>query len=470
MRMYKVITQFVRRRGGIWLHLPMAIAMLGAGSSSAAHAQEVPLALGEAIARALEHNPSAEAARQAEEASRAQRSQAVSRFFPQVDYIESFNRSNNPVFVFGSLLNQGRFTEENFALDQLNHPDGLNNFRSQFVVSQPIFVGGQNVLGLEGARVNVDMAAEGKRLTDMQVIFETLRTYFGVQVSAENLQVIEKAVATAQADLSRAQALYDSGMVTESDLLAIRVHLAALRQQQIRSKNAHEIMKAELNQTLGMPLDSDLRLLTPLEYRETKTRGPGLEELIAEALENQPAANLKSLEVESMRLEKKKADYRFLPSVAFNAGWESDRQSFTGEGGTNWMLGVSLQLNLFQGLGKIYGSRAAAAALRKAEAEKKQALDEVRLEVRRAFLDREAATEQVDVAREAVSQARESHRITQARYEGGLADVTDLLRSQNALLQAEAQYLGAVYAGRLAEARLELAVGTLHKESEAVKP
>jgi outer membrane protein TolC len=75
----------------------------------------------------------------------------------------------------------------------------------------------------------------------------------------------------------------------------------------------------------------------------------------------------------------------------------------------------------------------------------------------------------VSVAREAVAQARESHRITEARYEGGLANVTDLLRSQNALVRVEAGYLGAVYAGRLAEARLELATGSLHKESEAVK-
>ena len=78
--------------------------------------------------------------------------------------------------------------------------------------------------------------------------------------------------------------------------------------------------------------------------------------------------------------------------------------------------------------------------------------------------------ERVEVASTAVDQARESHRITEARYEGGLANVTDLLRSQNALLEAEARYLSAVYAGRLAEARWELAVGTLHKESEAVKP
>ncbi len=49
-----------------------------------------------------------------------------------------------------------------------------NNFRSQFVLQQPIFIGGKNFLGLDGARIGADMAHEGRKLADMQVIFETL--------------------------------------------------------------------------------------------------------------------------------------------------------------------------------------------------------------------------------------------------------------------------------------------------------
>ena len=460
-----------QRRTRVRLSLKIAVALiLVLGLPPAAGAQEIPLSLEEAVAQALERNPSALAAREAENASQALHSQAVSRFFPRVDYYESFNRSNNPVFVFGSLLNQGRFTEENFQLDSLNNPDPLNNFRSQFMLQQPIFLGGRNYLGRDGARIGVDMAAEGKKLADMHVIFETLRTYFGVQVSERNLEVIEKAVAASQEDLKRAQSLYDAGMVTEVDLLSIRVHLGALREEQIRAENDFKVMSAELSQTLGLPLESEFALLTPLEHHPREVEGPVLDELFLTALESQPAMRMKDLEVESFRLERKKANSMFLPTVAFNAGWESNRPRFTGGGDSNWLVGVTLHVNLFQSLGKFYGSKAAAAALRKAEAEKKKADDATRLEIRRAYLDREAAAERLEVAQDSVSQARESHRITEARYEGGLANVTELLRSQNAMLKAEAQYLGAIYGGRLAEARLELAVGTLHKESGAVKP
>jgi outer membrane protein TolC len=108
--------------------------------------------------------------------------------------------------------------------------------------------------------------------------------------------------------------------------------------------------------------------------------------------------------------------------------------------------------------------------MRETRAREKEIENRVRLEVRRAFLDRDAARERLGVAEQAAAQARESHRITQARYEGGLANVTELLRSHNALLQAEVRHLGAVLEARLAAAALELATGTLERDSEAIQP
>ena len=55
------------------------------------------------------------------------------------------------------------------------------------------------------------------------------------------------------------------------------------------------------------------------------------------------------------------------------------------------------------------------------------ATDAVRLEVRRAYYDLDAARQQVDVARAAIAEAQESLRINQDRYDCGLSTITDLL-------------------------------------------
>ena len=64
--------------------------------------------------------------------SAARASEARAGYLPRVDVAEAWQRGNNPVFVFGSLLSQQRFTMANFALDALNHPDPLTNYHAAF--------------------------------------------------------------------------------------------------------------------------------------------------------------------------------------------------------------------------------------------------------------------------------------------------------------------------------------------------
>lgn len=441
-------------------------AWLGPAASYA----QTPLTLEEALGLALAQNPSMEAVAAARDASEARRAEARAKLLPRVDYVESVTRSDNPVFVFGTLLTQERFGEENFAIDSLNRPDALNLFRSQLVLEQTVFDGAQNLLGLRRAGLGVDLAQEVGRRAEMDIIFETVRAYYGALVSEENLRVVQSAVDTADADLRRAQSLYDSGLVTEADLLSLRVHRASLLERRIRARNLRDLALAELNVILGEPVERSYRLLTPLEPLPDSMSSATVETWESTAIEQNPDARQKALEERMADVGRRMATYRFLPSVSVNAGWESDRVSFSGDGGTNWMVGVALRLNLFRGLGDRAGLAAAEAELRRARAERRKKESEVRLEVRRAVSDLEAAGESERVTSEAVSQARESHRITQARYEAGLADVTDLLRSQTALVEAEAGHLRAVYEGRLAAVRLELVAGTLERNAEVLRP
>ena len=62
-----------------------------------------PLSLSEAIARAKARNPDAGSAAAAEREAAERVTQARGGYFPKVDVAESWQRGNNPVFVFSSL-------------------------------------------------------------------------------------------------------------------------------------------------------------------------------------------------------------------------------------------------------------------------------------------------------------------------------------------------------------------------------
>src|SRR6187397_1363841 len=75
-----------------------------------------PLSLTEAIARARAQNPDAGTSAAAEREAAERVTQARAGYLPRVDATESWQRSNQPVFVFSSLLSQRRFTGADFAL------------------------------------------------------------------------------------------------------------------------------------------------------------------------------------------------------------------------------------------------------------------------------------------------------------------------------------------------------------------
>jgi outer membrane protein TolC len=93
----------------------------------------------------------------------------------------------------------------------------------------------------------------------------------------------------------------------------------------------------------------------------------------------------------------------------------------------------------------------------------------IRLQVRQAFLNLTTARDRVDVSRGAAGQAEESQRITQNRYEAGLATITDLLRAETQHTAAQRNFLNALFDYRLSFAALELATGELAADSAAVR-
>ncbi|MGD0778364.1 MAG: TolC family protein, partial [Candidatus Solibacter sp.] len=192
-----------------------------------------PLSLREAVRLAIRENKAIAGTAAGAQASEARITQARGGRLPKINYSESFTRSDNPVFVFSSLLTQHQFGVENFAIGPLNRPDPLNNFQSQVTVDQPIYDAGQTRNAVKAAELAQKMTGEEQRLVQMNVISQAAHAYYGAVLAAENLKAAEQAVRSAEADLKRAEAVRAAGMSTDVDVLSIRVHLAAVTEQRI---------------------------------------------------------------------------------------------------------------------------------------------------------------------------------------------------------------------------------------------
>jgi outer membrane protein len=417
-----------------------------------------PLSLSQAIARAKASNPDAGSAAAVEREAAERVAQIRGGYFPKVDVAESWQRGNNPVFVFSSLLAQRRFTAADFALDALNHPDATDNFRAAFSVEQSLFDRTTSA-SIRAASIQRDMAATGKRLVDHDLTAAVTDAFGRVLIAAATVRSTAAMVETARADRELAGNRRDAGRVTDADVLQLDVYLARTLEQQVQATSDERIARARLNQLMGEPLGRMFTMLsldlTPPEIAVDITNPAGLEE---EALKNRPEVALAMQQEQLAAATVDAAHAAFLPQVAAQGGWELNGSAWNSRS-SSWVAGAVARINLFHGLAdKARLAEAREQATRRA-LEKRKAETMTRLDVQIAIARLEAAWASEAVGRAAADQARESRRIIRDRYESGLTDAAMLLRSADAVQQADAQQIAARVNVLTATATLQRAIG-----------
>lgn len=434
------------------LIVPLALAALFAPLAASA---QPTLSVAEAIARAKARNPDAGSAAAAEQAAAERVSQARAGFFPKADLVESWQRGNNPVLVFSSLLAQRRFTAADFALDSLNHPGAIDNFRTAFSVEQTLFDRATSA-NVRAASIGRTIAATGRRLVDQDLTSAVTEAFGRVLIAAANVRSAASAVEAARADRELAGNRRDAGRVTDADVLQLDVYLARTLEQQVQAASEERIARAHLNQLMGEPLRATFSLdpaasAVAIDFDDEA----GLEE---EALKERPEVALAMQQEQLAAAAVDAARAAFLPQVAAQGAWELNGGVWNSRS-SSWVAGAVARINLFRGFADKARVAEARAQVTRRALEKTKAETSTRLEVQTAIARLKAALASEAVGRAAADQARESRRIIRDRYESGLTDAAMLLRSADAVQQAEAQQIAARVNVLTATATLQRAIG-----------
>lgn len=415
------------------------------------------LTLSEAVAIALTKNPLTRVASANRDFAAAQLAAARATRWPLLQASETVTTSNNPAFVFGSLLEQGRFGANNFLLSSLNNPDALTNFRAGLSVRVPIFDQRQSKARIEVARLGQRQADRQTEQVAQQIRFEVLKSYYGVLLAQSRVVVADEAIQIGAADLKRIRDKFETGFVVRSDLLAAEVQVSEFKQQKIQAIGEVATAQAALNTALGLPVSSPHTIADQLSERTFSLETP--EELNRQALENRPDYARAMLAVQSNARQTRGARDEALPRVdAFSSVGLSGRSPVTGS--SDYAVGASVTINIFDPgrKAKINQARAAEAM---AQAEQEQLANQISFEVVRAYQQFISARERLRVVAQTTAQANEVLRIVQDRYHEGLTTITEVLRAEMALVRARNDVLTARHDHYLAYANVLLATGKL---------
>ena len=416
----------------------------GSVPSGTATKEILHLTLRDAISRAVRYNlgeiESAENARIA----RGQRLRALSALLPQVsasgnENVEKFSAATLGIKVpqIPAVIGPFSFTEGQLSASQtLFSYESIQRFRS--------------------AR-SAEQAAQLSYNDTLDVIT--------LIAGSSYLEVIQQAsrVTAEEAQVKNAQALYDqavdqlqAGTSPKIDVTRSGVQLHTEQYNLSITRNNFAIAKLNLSRAIGLPLGQAFDLTDQVPYAELNPQT--VDEALDAAYKTRSdfRAALSSLESAKQQLVATRAE-RY-PVLAANGDYGVQGPNF-GHLASAFTFEASLNVPIFTG-GRIKGDiTEAEAVVRQRKAEAENLRGQIDYDVRTAFLNLQAATEQVTVAGQNVDLANENLSRSQERFAAGVTDSVEVVQAQQSLASANDQYISSLYSHNVAKLQLARALG-----------
>jgi outer membrane protein len=436
--------------------LLVTVCFIGAAAARAAAQPAVPLTLDDAIARAFEasHRLAESQARQDGATAAVQVRQAASR--PTAAATAGYTRTNH-VDEFGFPTPDG--TRVNIL-----YPDVPDNFVTRVGGQWPIYTAGRLDALERAAAAEAGAAGADLETARADLRFEVTRAYWAVATSREAVRVLEESVARADAQVRDARQRLEVGLVPPSDVLTFEAQRASEELQLIESRNLLESSLIELRRLIGAAPDAALELANLGSDPIPPQNAAEIATLVEEARGQRPELRALSLRVEAAQARQAAAATGRKPTIALIGGFDFAKPNpkiFPREDiwQTSWDLGVNVSWSFLDG-GRTRAETAEAAAAARAVEERQKELDTVvSADVRQRVLDLRSSQAAVRAADTGVKAAAEARRVLGERFAVGVATTTDVLVAQEQLVTAQLARTRALASVRLAEARLQRAVG-----------
>jgi outer membrane protein len=407
-----------------------------------------PLTLTQCLALALKYHPSLQASRESVIASKARVEQALASYYPQVNATGTYsNATANFVFLGGTNFSGGRGETWTF----------YDVYTAALSLNQNIYDFGRTSNSVKINRENTKASEQDLVTTKQNVVLNVKAAYYGVLQTLRLIQVAEDTVKQMQDHLAQAQGFYKAGTHPKIDVTKAEVDLANAQLALIQTKNNHQVAQVTLNNALGLRQDLTFTIEDILGIKQMEIT---LEEILRTAYEQRPEILKIKAQERAQEATVKLAQASYYPTLS---GVASYQYRGTGPAPMYWDLsfGAVVSVPIFSGFSSPNQVAEAQANLRNLQAQEESTRQNIRLEADQAYLSLKLANEQVDVTEKSVVQAKENFELATGRYQVGVGSPLEVTDAEVLLANARATYITALYSYKVAEAKIEKAMGQI---------
>ena len=344
-----------------------------------------------------------------------------------------------------------------------------NAFSNGISVNIPLYTGGLVECQIDVAKLGKTNAQEEILRVEQATKYSAIEGYYGLLAYQELQGVYHEAVDNLQGHLDNVQAQYNVGTKAKVDVLSSDVSLANAKTTAITADNNVAIAESNLNNILGLPLETKLNLAD--HQLPFDTYNISLQEAMDYAMKYRPEVLQAAIAVQEAERSIDIADAGNKPTVAITGGNDWADNTFPGIDANkrSWKVAAGVTYNFYDGGATKAKVNQAKQDLLVARETEQKTRESVQLQVKQAYLNIRSAAQKVEETQTVVDQARENYRIQNIRYQAGVGINLDVLDAQLSLNQAQVNHIQALYDYNVGIAKLEQVMG-VDVESGVIHP
>ena len=440
--------------GGTWGWPAAAQVPAGASPGSPATSGTIRLTLPDAIERALRASHRIGEVQARQEAATAVVASRSAADMPTLSLLGGYMRTNHvdEYAIPGGALKP----------PTVIYPDVPDNWRSRVDLQWPIYTFGRFQALERAARSEVTAADKDVSTSTADIRLDATRAFWALVTATESVRVVDEALALVEAHLRDVTNMRDVGLLAPNDVLSVEARASRQQVQLIEARNMRDVAEADLRRVAGLAPDVAITIDAALEGPLADL--PTYDQLLADARAGRSERQALQARVAAIGERRTAVAAGLKPTIAVAAGFDYARPNprifpRAAEWNDSWDVGVNVAWPLWDG-GRVKADVAVVAADQRAVEQRLAEFDSVLdFEVKQRRLDIEAARAAIRAATDEVTAAAEARRVVSERFKAGLVTNTEVLDAQQALLVAQFDRTRALATARLAQARLERALG-----------
>ena len=455
----------------LWLFMIFVVLPFRSFAQNGFSQEKVVLDLERSVSLALQNNPNLKMAEKEVSKAKAGIWEAYSNVLPQLDGSASFQKAweiqETVIPNFIKLMLPPGTPGVDQMPDYVQVAFGVENtFRYGATVTQPLYLGGAGLAGIQLSMAARDAAKENLEDQRQNLIYQTANAFYLCLLAKELVSVQEEGLAQAQANFDNVIKKYNVGMASGFDKMRAEVEVANLRPEVITSRNNYQSALTQLKAILGLKRDAIIDVQGEFQYTEDDFGSLSLEDIQKIALNERPVIRALSEQKYMTRKGVTLARSNFLPKLFFQTDYSymamrSDYKFKQDDFSKGFTSAVSLQIPLFHGFRSSAQYQRARLDYKIMLDTEKQVYDGISAETEVAYNKFQETKQKYLSAKQTVELATEALRLANMMYQEGVNTQLDVLSSQLALTRSKLSYVNSLYEYQAARYQLRKVTGKL---------